>query len=96
MKISYRPLDVTLSNLRFYGFGYFRYRPKVSANFQFRFRYRSLNQKGGFGRTLLCLGTLKTGLFLTERTLEPKNIQCNMYVILAIFTFKLWIRQTAF
>ena len=22
------------------------------ANFQFRFRYRSLNQKGGFGRTL--------------------------------------------
>ena len=50
MKISCRPLDVRLSNLRFFGFGQFRYRPKVSANFQFR--YRSLNQKGGFGRTL--------------------------------------------
>ena len=38
MKNSCRSLDVMLSNLRFFGFGWFR--------------YRSLNQKGGFGRTL--------------------------------------------
>ena len=41
MKKICRPLNIMLSNLRFYSFGKFRYRPKVTA------------KKGSFGRTLL-------------------------------------------
>ena len=52
MKKFCRPLDTTFSNIRFYGFGLFRYRPKVSAKFSVSVSVSGLNQKGGFGRTL--------------------------------------------
>ena len=63
---------------RFFGFGQFLYRPKVSANFQFRFRYGSLNQKGGFGRTLS-----KTLLFFSFGTFVSfqAEIECLMHVV---------------
>ena len=53
--------------------------------FQFRFRYRSLNQKGGFGRTLCCSRFIKVRSEI-ELVLE-QNSQTIMIQVLLCFIF---------